>query len=63
MKLIRIAMNCREYYINEKYIVSIEDYLENSEKDIFFTLITLIDGTEIISEEPIQEFLNELNNK
>jgi len=57
MKMIKIQSNGKPMFINIKHILTITDYMDKHENDDFFTSISLIDGTEIVTDELLKDVI------
>lgn len=60
MKMINIQSNGNHILINIDHILTITDYMDKHENDEFFTKISLIDGTEIVTDELINDVLTKI---
>lgn len=57
MKMIKIQSNSNYMLINIDHILTITDYMDKHENDDFFTSISLIDGTEIVTDELLKDVI------
>ena len=57
MKVINIQSNGNHMLINIDHILTITDYMDKHENDDFFTSISLIDGTEIVTDELLKDVI------
>lgn len=59
MKMIKIQSKGKPIFINIKHILTITDYMDKHENDLF-TCISLIDGTEIVTDESINDVITKI---
>jgi glycerol-3-phosphate responsive antiterminator len=62
MKFVKILdSNCENVYLNINHIIYIKDYVDKHDNDEINTLISLIDGTEINTNESAQNLYNHIS--
>lgn len=60
MKMIKIQSNSNYMLINIDHILTITDYMDKHENDDWFTKISLIDGSEIVTDELINDVITKI---